>query len=256
MLAVLPSLQTNNGVLNLAPLTEMVCWSRMQSEAGQDLQSIILRKEIERSAGKGLFCWGVGNAPSRSIPGLARSGADVDVVFSLMKSHPKAIDSAPASLRIWRSYFDQAGHERPLPPATLITSRGDTGARAKSVHYALMCRSELPLSFGDFGPFDPSAYRNVSEIGGAVGASQVTALLRRVSREVGAPSYKINLRAKLELGYWVRLGDAIDVSSEKRTVLERVLSDLSKVSATEWIRALCELRAGPAQATASQSSLF
>lgn len=166
-----------------ASLTETVCWSRMQTEAGQELQAIVDRKELERSAGKGVFCWGVGNAPSRSIPDLARAGTDVDVVFSIMKSRPKAVDIEPNRLRIWRTFFDYSGRERPLPPATLVTSRVSAGLRARNAHYALMCRSDQELRLGDFGSFDPSAYRNVSETGKAVGASQVTALLRRVSGE-------------------------------------------------------------------------
>jgi hypothetical protein len=237
-------------------LTEMVCWSRMQTEAGQGLESIVCRKELERSAGDGVFCWGVGNAPSRSIPDLARSAADIDVVFSIMKSRPKAEDITPARLRIWRSYFDHSGREKPLPPATLITSRADTSMRAKSVHYALMCRSDEPLALGDFGPFDPAAYRNASETGGAVGASQVTALLRRVSNEMQAASYKVNLRAKLGHGYWVRLGDALDLSPDRRTVFERIMADLKSISAREWMRTVAELRSGPTHTTTFQPNLF
>jgi hypothetical protein len=237
-------------------LTDTVCWSRMQTEAGQELQSIVWRKELERTAGGGVFCWGVGNAPSRSIPDLARSGADVDVVFSIMKSRPKAEDVAPTRLRIWRSYIDHSGREQPLPQATLITSRADTGLRAKSVHYALMCRSDEPLALGDLGPFDPSAYRNASETGGAVGASQVTALLRRVSREAPAAAYKVNLRAKLGHGYWVRLGDALDLPADRRTMFERVMADLKSISVREWTRIVTELRAGPPNKAETQPSLF
>lgn len=237
-------------------LTDMICWSRMQTEAGQELQSIIWRKELERSAGNGVFCWGVGNAPSRSIPDLARSGADIDVVFSVMKSRPKAADITPSRLRIWRSYFDHSGNERPLPPATLITSRADTALRTKSAHYALMCRSDEPLVLGDFGPFDPSAYRNASETGGVVGASQVTALLRRVSNEARAAAYTVNLRAKLGYGYWVRLGDALDLSPDRRSTLERIMSNLRSVSIREWGRIVTQLRTGPSNKPASQPSLF
>ncbi|HXH42387.1 MAG TPA: hypothetical protein VNK51_00920 [Bradyrhizobium sp.] len=228
----------------------------MQTEAGQELQAIVDRKELERSAGNGIFCWGVGNAPSRSIPDLARTGADVDVVFSIMKSRPKQVDIAPNRLRIWRSYFDHSGRELPLPPATLITSRADTGNRAKTVHYALMCRSEQKLTLGDFGPFDPNAYRNVSDTGGAVGASQVTALLRRVCREVHETSYKVNLRAKLGQGYWVRLGDALDLPPDRRALLERVLGNLLSVTPREWLRIVSDLRSGPSNVTDPQQRLF
>lgn len=239
-----------------ASLTETVCWSRMQTEAGQELQAIVDRKELERSAGNGVFCWGVGNAPSRSIPQLARAGADVDVVFSIMKSRPKAVDVAPSRLRIWRSFFDHSGREQPLPQATLITSKADAGIRARNVHYALMCRSDQELRLGDFGPFDPSAYRNVSDTGGAVGASQVTALLRRVSGEAPAPAYKINLKAKLGQGYWVRLGDPIALTAARRSMLERVLANLLSVTPREWLQIVSGLRSGPSSATELQPRLF
>lgn len=39
----------------------LVCWSRMQAEAGQSLDAIVRRKELEREANGGLFLWGVGN---------------------------------------------------------------------------------------------------------------------------------------------------------------------------------------------------
>jgi hypothetical protein len=239
-----------------ASLTETVCWSRMQTEAGQELQAIVDRKELERSAGNGVFCWGVGNAPSRSIPDLARAGADVDVVFSIMKSRPKAVDVEPNRLRIWRTFFDHFGREQPLPPATLITSRAGTGLRARNVHYALMCRSDQELRLGDFGPFDPNAYRNVSETGGAVGASQVTALLRRVSGEAPATAYKVNLRAKLGQGYWVRLGDPIDLTADRRSMLERVLANLLSVTPGEWLRIVAGLRSGPSSLAELQPRLF
>jgi hypothetical protein len=239
-----------------APLTETVCWSRMQTEAGQELQAIVDRKELERSAGNGVFCWGVGNAPSRSIPDLARASADVDVVFSIMKSRPKAIDVAPSRLRIWRSFLDHSGRQQPLPPATLITSRADAGLRVKNVHYALMCRSDQKLRLSDFGPFDPNAYRNVSDTGGAVGSSQVTALLRRVSGEAPTTAYKVNLRAKLAQGYWVRLGDAIDLTADRRSMLERVLANLASVTPGEWLRIVSGLRSGPSNASELQPRLF
>lgn len=36
-------------------LTEVVCWTRMQAEAGQNINRIIARKEAERRAGGGLY---------------------------------------------------------------------------------------------------------------------------------------------------------------------------------------------------------
>jgi hypothetical protein len=72
-----------------ADLTEILCWTRIQAEAGETLPSIVLRKELERSAGDGIFCWGVGNAPALAVTAFARACRDIDVVFSRMKTrHP------------------------------------------------------------------------------------------------------------------------------------------------------------------------
>jgi hypothetical protein len=238
------------------PLTEMVCWSRMQAEAGEELRSIVRRKELERAAGNGLFCWGVGNAPSRSIPVLSRAGSRVDVVFSIMKSRAKAEDASPQGLTIWRAYLDYMGCERPLPAASLVTSRATAGGRAKRAHYALICRSEVPMELGDFGPFDPSAYRNASELAGEVGASQVTALVRRVSDEGGDTGYRVNLRAELAREYWVRLTDPIEVTADKRDIMDGAFARLEMLTPGAWLDIVHSLREGSVAAVERQSSLF
>lgn len=241
------------------PLTDVIAWSRMQAEAGQDLSAIILRKEREREAGEGLFCWGVGNAPSRSVGSYVRLGAEIDAVFSIMKSRPKAIDESPSGVIVWRSYFDADGIERALPPASLITSRATTASKVKTSHFALMCRSERPLELTDHGPFDPQVYRNVSESGGAIGNSQVTALLRRVGVEDCGGSYRVNLRAKLTSSYWVRLGDPLDLGSSRRQKLDRDLLRAREMSCANWLELVADVREGAGRAIgtgAPQPQLF
>lgn len=75
---------------------DFVCWTKMQAEAGQPIETIVARKELERQAGDGMFMWGVGNAPALLINTLARLEQRVPVVFSLMKTKPKAVDLAPS----------------------------------------------------------------------------------------------------------------------------------------------------------------
>lgn len=227
-----------------ATLTDVVCWSRMQAEAGQGLEAILRRKEIERLAGNGIFCWGVGNAPSRSIGPLASCAMNVDVVFSVMKSRPKAIDVSPKDVVVWTSFFDHQGREYPLPDNCLVTSRAETASGRKSVHYALMCRSDEAITLGDYGTFDPSAYRNASETAGPVGASQVTALLRRVAREQDESGYRINVKAKLVHGYWVRLGGALPLNMKKRSLFDRLLGEVRTLTSSTWTEFVKELRAG------------
>lgn len=217
---------------------EYVCWSRMQAEAGQGLETIVARKERERRAGGGLFLWGVGNAPAVAINALARMGLQIPVVFSIMKTRAKPVDVSPTRIVIWRRYIDVEGIERPLPEHTLITSRGDSARGAKKVHYALMCWSDAPLQLQHGTRFDHHAYRNVSRAGAPVAASQVTALLKPVGEPSGQSDYEVNLQAWLSESYWVRLTDPIELSAEKLGAL----AHCTDVPTAEWVDFVSGLR--------------
>lgn len=219
-----------------APRNDLVCWTRMQSEAGQRLQDIIARKELERRSGDGLFFWGVGNPPAVATPTFARLQVPIVAVFSLMKSRPKPVDASPESLLVWRKYTDMHGFERELPENVLVTSRGNTETGSKKRHYALMCHSAVPLRLKHGIGFDPSAYRNAGTVGAPVGASQVTALLQRV-RQSSQPSYEVNLSAQLVGSYWVKLSDPIGVSQHTAARLNNIGSSLD-----EWLDLVSEFR--------------
>lgn len=213
----------------------------MQSEAGQGLDAILARKELERQAGQGLFFWGVGNAPSTIISALARAKVPVQAVFSLMKSRPKAADVAPTRIVAWRRFVDAHGAERPLPEYALITSRGDSDRGPKRAHYALMCLSREPLTFVRGRPFDPKAFRNAAGNGAPVGPSQVTALLRRVEEERPCPDYEVNLSAWLTGSYWVRLSDPVELDAAKLAKVR----DIGGGSLSLWCNTVEEVRSGP-----------
>lgn len=219
--------------------SDIICWTRMQAEAGQPIDAIVRRKEFEREVSGGVFCWGIGNAPPRSLPELVRSGRQIDVVFSLMKSRPRTIDTAPDRIAVWRAYYDVAGNERRLPPGSLVTSRMSASGRA---HYALICRSEKKLEITDAGAFDPTAYRNVSIAGRPVGASQVTALLRRVAMEGADAGYRVNLCASLTNSLWVKLADPLVLSSRAQARLLEALQDICSMSASDWLRFVLGVR--------------
>jgi len=237
-------------------LTHLVCWTRMQTEAGQDIRSIIARKELERRAGEGLFFWGVGNAPSRFVKAFVARGEDVDVVFSQMKSRPKARDVAPEGVLAWRTYFDNDDVERPLPPHVLVTSRLEIGSGTKGVHYALMCRSDDELRLDDLGTFDPSAYRNIGDEGGPVGNSQVTALVVRTRAESPVSDYRINLRARLTGSYWVRLARPCIVGEEALTAIISASARAEAIDGGDWIGMVSEIRFIAPSAIEEQPFLF
>lgn len=220
---------------------EYVCWSRMQAEAGQPLEAIVARKERERQAGQGLFLWGVGNAPAVVTSVLVRANVPVCAVFSIMKSRPKMVDVAPTRMVAWRRYIDANGINRELPSHALVTSRGNNAAGAKRVHYALMCRSDTPLIIRRGEAFDPDAYRNASGNGAPVGASQVTALLRRVHPQRQTGDYEANLVACLTSSYWVRLVDPVEIDEVKW----RLIGDLvTAKDDDEWCRWVAAIRSG------------
>jgi hypothetical protein len=223
-------------------LTPILCWTRMQAEAGQSLEAIIGRKELERQAGDGFFCWGVGNAPATTIERLAKSRTEVDLVFSIMKSRPRPEDIAPKRVVAWRRYIDREGASCELPNHVLVTSRFDAASGQKRAHYALMCESSAQLKLGDLGPFDPSAYRNVGESAGRVGASQVTALLRRVSSHGPMSDYRINLKARLVKSYWVKLEDPVILRAAERTKLNWATSNVHQLTSCTWRQVAADIR--------------
>jgi hypothetical protein len=231
----------------------------MQAESGQQLHAIVARKELERLACNGLFFWGVGNAPARSVSLLVKARQPVDVIFSVMKSKPKQIDTSPLELYVWRRFIDLNGVLRSLPPGVLVTSRGDTYGGAKRRHYALVCHSAAPLVLDDLGPFYPSMYRNVGGTGAPIGASQVTALLKRCADPCPEPGYRINIRAQLTGSYWVRLADPIKIGGSNRALWERRLSSLALLTVSTWREFVGTLRDGGTAAYSStkhQPSLF
>lgn len=220
----------------------------MQAEAGEQLARIMRRKELERRSGGGVFFWGVGSAPSRAIPALVRTATAIEVLFSVMKSKPKAKDAAPEKVVAWRSYVDTDGIIRQIPDHVLVTSR----AGSRGYHYALICWSDRPLGVADEGPFDPSAFRNVGA-GGAVGASQVTALLERHAKD-GVSDYRVAMRARLTDGFWVKLVDPIELDDSDRDALEVEPEDEG-----EWLALVARMRSKvrpPEVKGTLQSALF
>jgi hypothetical protein len=217
---------------------DYLCWTRMQTEAGQALESIVARKEIERQAGDGLFLWGVGNAPSRTIRPLALRGTSVPVIFSVMRTKPRPVDCAPGRVVVWRRYIDKDGIVRPLPGHCIVTSRGDSPKGPKRTHFALMCRSGEPLELRSGVTFHPGEYRNAGTTGAPVGASQVTALLQRTRPSGVKGGYEANMTAELAGSYWVRLSDPKELSESAR----RLMKQAEGMSPEDWLDLAFDLR--------------
>ena len=107
------------------------CWSKMGTEAGQTLEDIIHRKEIERIANLGIFTWGIGNSLGDAVDLLAGKYNNPMAVFTPMKSKAKQIDITPGEIFLWNGYYDKNGTIRNLPQYSFLTSRANSGNQRK-----------------------------------------------------------------------------------------------------------------------------
>lgn len=180
-------------------------WSKCGTEAGETLDVILARKERERLASDGVFLWGVGNSLTAGVVELARrcGGSRLSVVFSPMRSAPKVHDAAPAATARWVSGTGANGLPYVVPLGAVVTSRDDP-LRPRTRHYALVCRSDRPLTEDAAGDVDASTLRNLRS-GSALGASQVSVVVCR-SIPQGPPSlYTVRLVAELVEPWFVEL---------------------------------------------------
>lgn len=220
------------------------CWTKMGTEAGQPLESILRRKELERRAGGGLFAWGIGNSLGVAAK-LAQQEMrcnEVDVLFTQMRSAAKHIDVAPSTILLWLNCLNEEGRLVRLPSHMVVTSRGNLAqAGRKRAHYALICNSSHDITFAATGGvIDANRARNFASLN-PLGASQVTAVVRYQSSREPLPekSYPVTFRAKLHGAGFVRLASPV-VLNGKLAILYRQLCN--SVSADEWAEGALQLR--------------
>lgn len=188
------------------------CWTRMGTEAGETLESILSRKERERQATGGLFLWGIGNSIGGAIVALAGRVQEPEVLFSCTKTQARPIDVTPDRKVVWTGALTTVGQRYQLPRGTRVMG-GIVDARRLPPRYALVCASERPLDVADHGSLRPSDLRNLIS-GRPVGASQVTAVVERTDEasEGSGTTYVVRLMARLVAPYFVRLTDPVLVS--------------------------------------------
>ena len=188
-------------------IPERFCWTKMGAESGEKLGQIMKRKDLERQAGDGLFCWGIGNALGDSILLLASLEGEPQILFSPMPSKAKREDAMPSGVLLWTAYYDQFGNIIPLPDHVIVTSRANSGDMAKSRHFALFCFSKNCLELSGNGNVDVGTIRNLAT-GNPLGASQVTAVVRK-SGDGGGREYPIAFRASLVPPFYARLAQPV-----------------------------------------------
>ena len=187
-----------------APLPEAFCWTRFGPEAGESFSEILARKDAEREAGNGIFYWGIGSAVGRALGELISHVVEPEVLFSPITSAPRPADVSPAHVVRWTAGESLFGEPVVLPEHACVTSRWDR-ERPGTARYALVCLADGPLCLGTHGELSFGSLRNFCS-GAAVGASQITAVVRRDTElpPSGRP-YPVALRASLVWPHLLRL---------------------------------------------------
>jgi len=188
-------------------LPQHFCWSRFGTEAGETIDKILERKELERERNHGVFLWGIGNAIGPSMRELVRKEAEPEVMFSPIRSSPRPKDVSPTDVWVWTAARDLDGSPVPLPQWSVVTSRGCPGRRTPR-HYALVCYSERPLEIQTASPtIVTGSLRNLLTTN-RVGASQVTAVVRYQQDVVAlGASYPVAIRTRLVPPFLLELAD-------------------------------------------------
>jgi hypothetical protein len=179
------------------------CWTRFGTEAGETIEAILTRKDLERQTNSGVFLWGIGNSIAPALVELVRRVREPKVLFSPIRGRPRKGDVEPLGVVQWMDAEGLRGDAFDLPVNTHVTSRWDP-ARSRSAHYALVCSSPVPLQVGNGGSLSFGSLRNLRS-GAPLGASQVTAVVQRVDADLGGARYPIAFRAALIAPYFLRL---------------------------------------------------
>jgi hypothetical protein len=163
-------------------------WTKIQAEAGQSVDRILIRKELERQSG-GTFWRGIGESKAEKITLLVAQEPGVSVLFSKMLSSPNQRDSDPDAVLLWEAYETSTG-KVPIPPHVVITSRAhDRKGRLKSRHYALVCANQTFILRSGGGTLDSGTLRNFGDGGKCSGSQQPD--LHVASSRAPLPSYLV-----------------------------------------------------------------
>jgi hypothetical protein len=194
-------------------LPKHFCWTRFGTEAGETIDRILERKESERQRNGGIFLWGIGNAIGPSMRELLLVERTPEVIFSPIRSNPKREDAQPSTVIAWRAGRDLDGRPCRLPDWSVVTSRGPSGIRPHK-HHALVCYSDTSLHVSTTSPaISFGGLRNLLS-GNAIGASQVTAVVRYECIAFGA-QYPASIRTRLVAPFLVELCEPQVIAGHK-----------------------------------------
>lgn len=221
-------------------IPDQFVFSKMQTDAGEDIRAIRNRKELERMTG-GTFWWGIGESKGHAIETLLHTKPHPEVLFSLMPSRPSARSREPGEVFVWESFRTPQG-EPPLPPHAIVISGGTRTGAPKKRYHALVCASPLPILANGGGTVDATQLINIGDSGRPLGSSQVTAAVS-YSPKIGAVAprpYKIAARATLEPPYFADLANPRKLSRVELRLLYEVGRDGKSVE--DWLGVTRQLR--------------
>jgi hypothetical protein len=214
-------------------------WTKIQADAGQSVDRILNRKELERQSGN-TFWWGIGESKADQIRLLLTRDPCPLVLFSLMLSRPQRRDSHPDGVLLWEAYKTTEG-EIPLPPHAIVISRAhDSKGRLKQRYYALVCENPMGILHSGHGMLDTRTLRNFGDGGKPVGSSQVTAVVEPTIPHDRGLSYGITARATLTAPYAVQLTAQRKLSEQELLLLHQ--ASLGTMTAKDWIAVATQIR--------------
>lgn len=193
--------------MTLKHLPPTFCWTKIGHESGEELPTVVLRKEWERRLGGGRFLWGIGQPLGNSAQIAAHRTGSLIALFSPASSRARQPERKTEDVLLWNAWIDASGQVRQLPLHTFITSRATLpSGRRREHYYALVCASPMELSIGTRLRVYPDHLRSVST-GKVLGAAPSAAVVDCVGRdaEQSGRSYPLALSVELEAPYFVRL---------------------------------------------------
>lgn len=221
-------------------LPNAFCWTKMGTEAGQSLEAIITRKDMERELGDGVFFWGIGTALGQKIWNFIDSISKPFILFSPIKTKPKQKDVNPGKVFIWTSYIDRIGKKHTIPDHILLTSNGTVNNLKKKQHYALVCHKKRPLLYDEKWPCINWADLNNYMTQSKLGYSQVTAVVERkeIKQKLKNIHYDVLFGAELVDPYYIKLTDPYEMPNEILSIINNVHDNkLNNVSSWyKWLR--------------------
>ena len=186
-------------------------WSKMGTEAGEPLEDIMHRKEIERQANGGKFVWGIGNSPGNSIVNFMQDTKKPVAIFTETRPNSKtrSIDEEESE-RVWR--------DKLLPRYSFVTSHPE-----RKEHCALLCECDEDLRTQCHGELHTGEFVHYVTCNPKLPPNSTNMMKKGEGRS--CKPYPIRFVASLYGEGWVKLTDYVDISPETIKEVKRSADD-------------------------------